>query len=165
MNGIRSRDIPRDDRLNPRDIDSIRSSKRYFCVRGFAWFYHHESRTGCSRRWASANSWCVIDLKQQMIIHVYGQYCKSCGGKSTPYFEDEVVRRMAQYACQTHLYRTSQRRKKASMPDMSDFSRGREGPHNQSCCEMCQILGHSCQVTGVRGAEEMSCLLVCLPLY
>ena len=148
-NDIDPRDIPwarNRGHFEPDNLDSIRGSKRYFRVKGFAWYRQHKPPTGCSRTWASAHSWCVIDLRQQRIIHKYGQDCRTCGGKSTPSFNEEARRRMAEYVCQRYLYRTGQLEwTRDSQPDMTDLSGERDGPHDQSRCDMCKMLGHSCR--------------------
>lgn len=145
------------DSFDPDNPQSIRGSERYILVRGYARHQHHESPTGCSRWWASAHSWCVIDLKKQKIIHSYGQDCKKCGGKSTPSFEEEAKRRMAEYACRTHLYRTGRLRGgHRSFPNMTDLSGVREGHHDMLRCDMCKLLGHSCQSQGVADVRRPS---------
>ena len=143
--------------FDPDNPQSIRGSQRFILVRGYAWHRQHESPTGCSRWWASAHSWCVIDLKKQKIIHGYGQYCKKCGGKSTPSFEEEAKRRMAEYACRTHLYRTGRLRGgHRSFPNMTDLSGVREGHHDMLRCDMCKLLGHSCQSQGAAEVRRPS---------
>ena len=129
---------------DPHNLDSVRGSQRYFRVRGFAWYRQHNSNTGCSRTWASAHSWCILDLREQKIVHRYGQECRTCGGKGTPSFSEEARRRMAEYACQQHLYRTKREQRPAVDPDMRDLSGQRDGPHDSSNCDMCKLLGNSC---------------------
>ena len=129
---------------DPHNLDSVRGSQRYFRVRGFAWYRQHDSTIGCSRTWASAHSWCILDLREQKIVHRYGQECRTCGGKGTPSFSEEARRRMAEYACQQHLYRTKREQRPAVDPDMRDLSGQRDGPHDSSNCDMCKLLGNSC---------------------
>ena len=129
---------------DPYNLDSVRGSQRYFRVRGFSWYRHHDSNTGCSRTWASAHSWCILDLRKQKIVHRYGQECRTCGGRGTPSFSEEARGRMAEYACQQHLYRTKREQRPAVDPDMRDLSGQRDGPHDSSNCDMCKLLGHSC---------------------
>ena len=129
---------------DPHNLDSVRGSQRYFRVRGFAWYRQHDSTTGCSRTWASAHSWGILDLREQKIVHRYGQECRTCGGKGTPSFSEEARGRMAEYACQQHLYRTKREQRPAVNPDMRDLSGQRDGPHDSSNCDMCKLLGNSC---------------------
>ena len=129
---------------DPHNLDSVRGSQRYFRVRGFAWYRQHDSTTGCSRTWASAHSWGILDLREQKIVHRYGQECRTCGGKGTPSFSEEARGRMAEYACQQHLYRTKREQRPAVDPDMRDLSGQRDGPHDSSNCDMCKLLGNSC---------------------
>ena len=129
---------------DPHNLDSVRGSQRYFRVRGFAWYRQHDSTIGCSRTWASAHSWCILDLREQKIVHRYGQECRTCGGRGIPSFSEEARGKIAEYACQQHLYRTKREQRPAVDLDMRDLSGQRDGPHDSSNCDMCKLLGHSC---------------------
>ena len=146
--------------FDPSDPGSISRSKRYILVKGYARHEHeYDSFASCSRWWSSANSWCVIDLKKQRIIHSYGQNCRRCDGKSTPFFEDEAKVRMTEYACKTHLYRTGKLKRARNIhrfPDMKDISGEREGHHDMTRCDMCQLLGHCCQKNDFQRIVEAS---------
>ena len=130
---------------DPDNLDSVRGSQRYILVSGFAWYRQHNS-TGCSRTWASVYSWCILDLRKQKTAHRYGQECRTCGGKGIPIFDNKARRRIAEYACQKHLYRTKREQRPAVDLDMTDLSGQREGPHDFSKCDMCKLLGRPCNI-------------------
>ncbi len=138
-------DIPNEPPFYLEELSSIRSSsQRFFMCRAFAMFDRHHK---CSRRWGSARAWCIIDLKSQTIIHRFKQDCKSCNRGVTPEYDEEAVERMAEYAVTTFLRRSGRVRPDPFVfHDMEDALDGAtNGPHDQARCDVCRILGHSCQ--------------------
>ena len=124
------------------NLAQIGRSKRYYRVKGFAWFNAHIS---CSRRWASAHSWCIVDLREQVIVHTFKQDCQKCERAVSPTYDDEAVRSMAEYAVDSYL------RKVRGVFNFSGFYEtlrddddDDRGPHDQGRCEMCKSLGRSC---------------------
>ena len=150
-NDVHPRDIPSDDAINinnGHDLERIKSSKRYFLVKGFAWFKKHEQSDGtswCSRTWPSAHSWCIVDLKMQRIGRRLGQKCQKCEGNALPEYDDEALKQMAEYAVRSYL-RLTGRLERDPLGDWSDVSNAIDSnqPHDEGRCEMCQILGRSC---------------------
>jgi len=150
-NDVHPSDIPDDNAINiedDHDLKRIKSSRRYFLVKGFAWFKKHEhpDRTSrCSRTWPSAHSWCIVDLKRQRIGRWLRQNCRACEGRSLPEYEERVLKRMAEYAVRSYL-RLTGRLERDPLEDWSDVSNAIESnqPHDEERCEMCRILGHSC---------------------
>jgi len=146
-------DIPRDDTINidnDHDLESsrIKSSKRYFLVKGFAWFKKHEQPDGtsqCSRTWPSAHSWCIVDLKMQRIGRRLSQKCQICEGSALPEYDNEALKQMAEYAVRSYL-RLTGRLERDPLGDWSDVSNVIDSnqPHDEGRCEMCKILGRSC---------------------
>jgi len=146
-------DIPSDDAINiddDHDLERIKSSKRYFLVKGFAWFNEHIARDGwsglgCSRTWPSAHSWCIVDLKMQRIGRRLGQKCQKCEASALPEYDNEALERNAKYAVRSYL-RLTGRLERDPLGDWSDVSNAIDSnqPHDQRRCEMCQILGRSC---------------------
>ncbi len=140
-------DIPRE---TPFSLDQLSwiesSSRRYFSCRAFALFNRHDK---CSRNWGSARAWCIIDLKEQRIIHKFNQDCQSCEESVSPEYDDEAVRRMAEYAVKTFLLRSGRARRIPRDPynfdDVADALVATKGPHDEDRCEKCRLLGHSCQ--------------------
>ena len=129
-------------------------------MKGFAWFYQHGEPV-CSHRWASAHAWCVVDLQDQVFVHMYAQKCKRCDQwNNKPKFEEEAKRRMAEHVCKIYLCRIGQLEwGDTTLPNMEDLSGGREGEHDESGCEMCRILGRSCFTPRDRTAVEYARLL------
>ena len=129
-------------RYNPQNLSSLRGSPRYVLVKG----YGHYKCT-CSNTWPSVHSWCIMDLRQQRIRYRYEQKCRSCvfNHDTKPYFKKDVTTKMAEYACQQHLYRTRHGREKtADYPDMTSFAGNREGSHDVGNCKMCKLKGYPC---------------------
>ena len=83
---------------------ATQGSKRYFDVKGFAWFTCPKD----GRRWASAHSWGIIDLKKQNICHDYSQDCNKCENEASPEFTEESIERMVRYDVRKHLIKTGE---------------------------------------------------------
>ncbi len=120
-----------------------KGSKRYFEVRGFAWFNcpqkHH--------RWASAHSWCFIDLKTQTICYSDKQNCKKCESKAKPKFTEESIETMADIVVEKYLRRIGKWDSPLSSNDdgsSSDNQRTKGGPHDQERCGKCRRQGRRC---------------------
>ena len=120
---------------------------RYFMCNAFAHFKYHDisvqrrddhPKCETSRRtWASAHSWCVIDLKLQCIEHCWVQECKECEGESKPVYDEESLERMAKYAVK--MFAIHKGIKLKEQPDQAR-RRGRDkGPHEESLCEVCKL--------------------------
>ena len=148
--GVSPRGIPSEPETNPDDLDSVKRSKRYFRVKGFAWFKRH-GKTGwsggfCSRTWPSAHAWCIMDLKGQKIVEKIGQGCQKCESMSFPEFAEESLERMAEYAVDSYLRKVGRLSPAEPIEDMSSLSDALEEskPHDESRCGMCKMLGRSC---------------------
>lgn len=90
--GITREDIPEEKKFT--SPAKAKHSKRYFEVKGFAWF-------SCPRRdnrWPSVNSRCIIDLKRQTICYRYSQDCRKCESSADPEFPVESIEKMAEFA-------------------------------------------------------------------
>ena len=123
-------------------------SRRYFEVRGFAWFYcprkHH--------RWASAHTWCFIDLKTQTICYQDKQNCRKCESKAYPHFTEESVETMADIVVERYLrrigrwYSPSESSDDGSSDNISDTDTNKTtgGPHDEDRCGKCRRLGRRC---------------------
>ena len=86
-----------------------------------------------------------MDLKAQTIVHKYTQFCQKCEGESQPYFDENAIRSMAEYAVKSYLRRT--RRLPYDFSEMRsalDDDKDDRGPHDEGRCSMCKELGHSC---------------------
>ena len=145
-NDVQPREIPHGAPFNPQkdNLQRISSSKRYFRTRGNARFNYH---TQCRRKWTSARAWCIMDLKQQRIIHTFTQDCKTCKRSVPPHFDDEAIEDMAEYAVTTYLRRSG----REEWPDRSDDEGSTEEdddenkkPHDEERCDMCKRLGYRC---------------------
>ena len=145
-NDITSESIPREVHIkNFTTPGNIRGSRRYFNTKGFARFQPHR---GCSRRWGSAHSWSVMDLKRQKFRHHFGQGCQKCDATVQPEYDEEAIRCMAEWACKEHLIRMGlqEREPRFDMQDLLDGLVGdpTAGPHDEARCGMCKQLGHAC---------------------
>ena len=121
---------------------NISGSKRYFNTKGFALFHPHPN-TERKDAWGSPHSWSVMDLKRQTFQHHFRQGCKRCDNKIKPHYDNETIRKMAEWACREYEIRMGIiERPVSDMRDESD--RHSNGPHDQSRCGMCQVLGRSC---------------------
>ena len=146
--GVQPYEIPEESnrRVNPRDPDSIRGSKRYFRARGFAEFNTHP---GCRRKWRSAQAWAIVDLKKQKLAHLYQQSCQGCEGKASPQFGEEALERMAEWSVDEYLHRSRRVRRNTgdtrrdSLPEEYQCER----PHDQERCDMCKQLGRPCTMS------------------
>lgn len=149
--GVSPRSIPSEPETDSDDFDSVKRSRRYFRVKGFAWFKRHKTNSWsgkfCSRTWPSAHAWCVIDLKRQKIVEKIGQGCQKCEGMSFPEFDEESLERMAEYAVDSYLRKVGKLPPAEPIDDMSilaDALEDSKQPHDEKRCGMCQKLGRSC---------------------
>ena len=135
-------EIPSEIPFNVDQLASIEnSSQRYFCCRAFAMFNQHAN---CNRHWGSARAWCIIDLKRQSIIYRFDQDCRKCEQSVLPEFDEEAIRRMAEYAVKTYLRRSGiVEHEPHAYHAYSDDTL--DGPHDEQRCAKCRILGYSCQ--------------------
>ena len=143
---VSPRSIPSEPETDPDDLDSVKRSKRYFRVKGFAWFKRHGKSGSCSRTWPSAHAWCIMDLKRQEIVEKIGQDCQECEGMSFPEFDEESLERMAEYAVESYLRKVGRLSPAEPIEDMSNLSDALEEskPHDEERCGMCKRLGRSC---------------------
>ena len=118
--GVLQKDVPEDADINPSDVNQVMKNskgRRYYRCKAFAHFgkhikpnqpnkpdqsnetdQHDQPDQTCKHTWKSAHAWCVLDLKKQRIAHRWCQKCKQCEGKSGPWFDEEALQRMAEYA-------------------------------------------------------------------
>ena len=118
-------------------------SRRYYRTKGFA----HFSCSTCFRSWYSAHAWCVLDLRDECVVHTFGQECTVCTSKVMPKFSGEEVKKMAEYAVDQYLQRPIRKLADQMGP-----------PHDERACEMCRMLGRSCYRSNSRSGEEVSTL-------
>ena len=137
-NGINKKDIPEETPFTL-SLDLYRS-ERYYEVKGFAWFSCPEKDKG----WPSAHSWCVIDLKKQIICFSYTQDCNRCESEANPKFPDESLEKMAQYAVKKYKIKTGELA--AVFNPRIEETRGdpERGPHDEMRCSKCRALGYTC---------------------
>ncbi len=146
--GVDVSEIPEETPFDLARLSAIwKTSRRFFMCRADAKFNSHD---GCSRHWGSARAWCIIDLKRQAIIYRFKQDCQKCEGGVSPEYDEEAVRRMAEYAVESFLRRSGRvRRDPFDFRDMEDAldldGATNSGPHDEARCDVCRILGHSCQ--------------------
>ena len=145
-NGITPESVPAElDIVTFSNPGNITGSKRYFNTKGFALFQPHGS---CSRKWGSAHSWSVMDLKKQQFRHHFGQGCQKCDGTVQPEYDEQAIRRMAEWACKEHLIRMGlqERQPRFNEQDLLDglVDDTSAGPHDQGRCGMCKQLGRAC---------------------
>ena len=137
-NNVYKDDIPGERKFH--SPQATQGSKRYFDVKGFAWFTCPKD----GRRWASAHSWGIIDLKKQNICHDFPQYCKKCNSEADPEFTEESIERMADYAVRQYLIRTGQITGFKARLDDDDDGHESKGPHDEQRCGKCLAQGHNC---------------------
>ena len=173
-NNVSPDDIPVENPFDPsRPASQIDGSKRYFHVKGFARFNEHDDDdhveedeedesdgddeprysyrvlgARCTRTWPSAHAWCIMDLKEQKIVKRYPQDCQRCDGSAQPEFDEEAIRRMAEYAVKSFLIRSGlyvSPRDPFDFRDLRD-SLDHEGqqPHDEARCARCRELGRRC---------------------
>ncbi len=139
---VKVTDIPAD--LMFTHPSNHKKSKRYFEVKGFAWFTCKKSHDkGNFRHWPSAHAWCFIDLKEQRICYRDVQECKEDNSRTdSPEFTEEALKRMIKYVVTSFLIRTG----KKSIPQRADTETEQtdRGPHDERRCGKCQRLGRSC---------------------
>ena len=129
------------------DLEAVKTSRRYFRVKGSAWFEEHEEPGGgtCSRSWRSAHAWCIMDLKEQEIAQTFGQECQQCEEMVYPDFDEDALERMADYATDSYLRKIRKLPRQPKPRDMSDDDEHEDSnPHDERRCELCQMLGSSC---------------------
>ena len=86
-NGITPESVPAElDIVTFSNPGNNTGSKRYFNTKEFALFQPHGS---CSRKWGSAHSWSVMDLKKQQFRHHFGQGCQKCDGTVQPEYDEQ----------------------------------------------------------------------------
>ena len=142
-NGVSKEDIPGERQFtSPRDT---RGSKRYFDVKGFAWYTCPED----GKRWASSHSWGIIDLKKQELCYDYTQDCNQCESEVHPEFTEESIERMAQYAVRQYLIRTGEI-DTVFKPHIDDIDKG---PHDEERCGKCLALGYNCMQYPIRTGD------------
>ena len=122
---------------SPKDTDD---SERYYDVKGFALYTC--PKTG--RRWASAQSWGIIDLKKEEICYDFPQYCNKCEGKANPEFTEESIERMAEYAVRQHLIKKRKEIHAVFKPRGDDDRHETKGPHDEKRCGKCRALRRNC---------------------
>ncbi len=145
-------EIPGEPNFNPDDFKKKwillklrKESKCYFHTRAFAKF----QCKNCDREWASVRSWSVMDLKEQNICVLFDQECakNKCRKiivKAEPVYDDNAMRRMAEFAVKKCLFRLYPDDYESD-PTRSDDSKKTSGPaHHEDKCELCQILGYNC---------------------
>ena len=137
--GVRTEHIPNERPFRSPE-DAGRHSKRYFEVKGFAW-YCCPTR---DNRWPSAHSWCCLDLKKQAICDRDAQDCRKCESEVNPEFTEESLERMAEYAVKRYLIKTGELHAVFN-PKLDDGDRETQGgPHDEERCGKCKRLGRSC---------------------
>ena len=160
--GVDPNEIPKDSHINPSDLQQIKKTDRYFRCKGFVSFNVHITPSGrqCKHTWKSAHAWCVLDLKKQRIVHRWCQECRLCGGEYEPWFDEEALERMAEYAVNFYLVRVGRREWKQRDDDYSiesDDSSSSSvpiGPHDEARCDMCKELGCSCWKSAQHGDDD-----------
>ena len=138
---------------SPSNLKKIFRSKRFFRTKAFAQFEPHSRRkpphSDCKRNWKSAHSWSLLDLREQTLCHHYCQYCKKCGAKVRPLYDESSVERMAQWACKTYLICMRLKEPdQCSVNDGDDKEDNSKGPHDQQRCGMCRLMRRACWKKG-----------------
>ena len=121
-----------------------KKSKRYFHTRAFAEF----DCENCDRHWPSARGWSVMDLKDRNLCVLFDQDCakKKCmriKAKAEPVYEDESMRRMAEFAVKKCLFRLYPAKFKSD-PTRNDGLKKTSGAHHEDKCQACKSLGFNC---------------------
>ena len=152
-NKVRNIDIPREIHFNVYDVvkyllRNLKHSLRYYRTKGFARFC-----CTCGRRWFSAHSWCVLDLREQCVARRFAQDCNACECEAMPTFSREDMRLMAVYAVNRYLEKVGRRQRPVRDCDYSKVVQNDRGPHEEGMCEICKALGHSCWK--VQGSEDV----------
>ena len=140
--GVTVDEIPTERGFVRSNLPHVRkNSHRYFHTKAFGSY-----KCVCNRSWKSAHSWCMTDLKEQRFFEKFGQDCQECERQVEPFFDLEAKRRMAEYAVDTYLRRTGRVKyhKSFDLSDLLDVLPDSTGPHDQSRCETCKLLGTSC---------------------
>ena len=141
--GVSAYQIPELD--NPSTYTSLkrleRESKRYFAVKGFAVFRCPvEPRT-----WASAHTWCYMDLKTQTIHQHYTQDCRKCETEVLPNYDEAAVEHMAEYAVSQFLHRTGRGERPQRSYDPNRKTKKRY--HDKKRCGRCKAMKGNCSKT------------------
>ena len=138
--GLRAENIPREEPLDPKKLEVIRRSLRYHRTKGFAKFC-----CVCGlRKWGSAHAWCILDLRRQKVAHKYEQQCQSCNAEAKPVFDEESMKKMAQYAVDSYLIKTGKLKITKREGDEAWRSSEDDLPHDERRCNMCSLVGGSC---------------------
>ena len=121
-----------------------KQSERYFHTKAFAKFECED----CGREWPSARGWSIMDLLEQNICVLFDQECgkKKCQkikAKAVPVYDDESMRRMAEFAVKKCLFRLYPE-KYPSDPTRKDGLKKTSGAHHQDKCGACKSLGFNC---------------------
>ena len=148
---VKTKDIPEDFDIDPSKAEEVKKSKRYYNCKAFGSFNFHDDPTGKghTKKWKSARAWCTLDLKQQCIAHRFSQDCNYCEGKSYPWFNEDALKRMAEFAVNLYLKKIG--RIEYEMKDQDDNIQIGP-PHDEKRCDMCKQLGRSCWIRVKRHA-------------
>jgi hypothetical protein len=114
--------VPEDRGINPSNVEQVKKSSRYVRCKGLGRFGKHHNPMGkvCNKCWRSTRAWCTFDLKKQCIAHRWSKKCRRCKGESKPWFDEQALQKMAEYATKFHL---SIGKPRAQNPKKRSFSR------------------------------------------
>ena len=130
--------IPEDRGINSSNVEQVTKSSRYIRCKGLGRFGKHRNPKGkvCKKCWKSTRAWCTIDLKKQCIAYRWSKKCRECKGESKPWFDEQVLQKMAEYA--TKLYFLNHR-----------STNGKQTPQNpRKSNYTCVIIGDYPQIKG-----------------
>ena len=155
LQNVDPKDIPEDLHVNPSNVQQVRKSDRYFRCKAFASFNTHvdPSGNGHTKSWKSAHAWCTIDLRRQCIAYRWVQECNKCEGESKPWFNEQALERMAEYAVKLYLINIGRIKKRKNVDD-SDDNPQIGPPHDEARCDMCKQLGRSCWKKYTKATES-----------
>ena len=129
---VQKRKVPFEKPFNHKILDQYKGSRRYFEVKGFAWF----ACPDCDKKpWPSAHAWCFIDLKMQKICFRYKQYCKNCENRVRPKFTQEALQKMAAHVVKWYLIKIGKIKRMYKPSTETDWTEG--GRHDEKRCEKC----------------------------
>ena len=110
----------------------------------FGIYHSHRSRENV---WTPTERQTSTDKKQQFRHH-FGQDCQKCDVTVQPEYDEQAIRRMAEWACKEHLIRMGlqERLPRFNEQDLLDglVDDTSAGPHDQGRCGMCKQLGRAC---------------------
>ena len=144
--------IPEHKTTNTSSVEQIMTSSRYVQCKGLGRFGKHYDPEGrvCKKSWKSVRAWCIIDLKKQCFTHRWSQKCKLCKGESKPWFDEQALKKMAEYAikschslpvCHTGSKQTAKKNEESCIGHYPQI----EGPPRYEMrCVKCRKLGRSC---------------------